>query len=324
MQKRKPQIREFETQGNPIPGQHYLVENRRIVSQKGKPIRQLVDQGRYFTIFAPRQMGKTTFFVDFANELRSDPLYVPILLSFQIVKHFDSGKCYARIQQKLVSQLNRRLQAVGCDKTDEIAEFCRNTRIENHAHFQNFFADLNAFIEQKKIVAFIDEFDAIPENELENFLNVLRDMYLENKQERSYALYSCGLVGVRNVAQLNVSGNVSPFNIADQVKVPPFTLAEAEDLYSQYTAETGQPFAPEACRRIHDETGGQPYLCNRIGQILTIDVKPETIEPITEADVENALRILHVENNDHFANIVDKARQYRDVLARIVLAGDVR
>jgi hypothetical protein len=131
------------------------------------------------------------------------------------------------------------------------------------------------------------------------------------------------LVGIRNLAQLDIAGKISPFNIADQVKIPPFTLAEIENLYGQYMEETGQPFTPEACRRIHFETGGQPFLCNRLGQILTYNIKPEGIEPIAEADVEKALRILHYENNDHFANIVDKARQYRNTLARIVLAGDV-
>jgi hypothetical protein len=89
---RRPQKRDFETQGIPVPGQHYLVENRHIVNQKGIPIRQLVDQGRYFTIFAPRQMGKTTFFAEFARNLKQDPLYAPILLSFQIVKTFDTAR----------------------------------------------------------------------------------------------------------------------------------------------------------------------------------------------------------------------------------------
>lgn len=70
------------------------------------------------------------------------------------------------------------------------------------------------------------------------------------------------------------------------MKIPPFTLAEVEDLYGQYTSETGQQFTPEACRRIYSETDGQPYLCNRLGQILTVDVKPETDEPITEAHLE--------------------------------------
>jgi hypothetical protein len=320
---RRPQKRRFETQGNPIPGQHYLVENRHVVNQDGVPIRQLVDHGRYFTIFAPRQMGKTTFFVEFARELSQDPLYAPILLSFQIVNDFDTPKFYGYLQQDFAPQLVKRLEDVKCDKTKEVSALCQQIKITDHESFQFFFAELNKIFQRKKIVIFIDEFDGIPEHELANFLDTLRDMYLANKRAPTYLLHSISLVGVRNIAQLNISGRISPFNIADQVRIPPFMLAEIENLYGQYTDETGQAFTPEACRRIHAETGGQPFLCNRLGQILTNNVKPETVDPITETDVEKALKILHYEDNAHFANIVDKARQYRNTLARIVLAGDV-
>ena len=88
---RRPQKRDFETQGIPVPGQDYLVENRHIVNQKGIPIRQLVDQGRYFTIFAPRQIGKTTFFAEFCPQtetgsaLRADSFEFP---NCQNIRHF--------------------------------------------------------------------------------------------------------------------------------------------------------------------------------------------------------------------------------------------
>jgi hypothetical protein len=54
------------------------------------------------------------------------------------------------------------------------------------------------------------------------------------------------------------------------------------DLFSQYTKETNQPFTEEAVKKIHEETEGQPWLVNRLGTILTVDVKPETVEPIDQ------------------------------------------
>jgi hypothetical protein len=320
---RRPQKRRFETQGNPIPGQHYLVENRHIVNQDGIPIAQLVTRGRYFTIFAPRQMGKTTFFVEFSRELQKDPLYATILLSFQTAKDFDTPRFYKMFQRELAPQLQNRLEEINYTKAREASTFFQQSKMTDDEGFQLFFAELNKIIPDKKIVIFIDEFDGIPPHELARFLNALREMYLGNKRSPTYALHSIGLVGIRNFAQLNIAGTISPFNIADQVRIPPFTLAEIENLFGQFTEETGQPFTPEACRRIHEETGGQPFLCNRLGQILTNDVKPGVIDPITAADVEKALKILHYETNAHFANIVDKARHYRQTLARIVLAGDV-
>jgi hypothetical protein len=223
----------------------------------------------------------------------------------------------------LVPQLQERLEAINYAKAGEAAIFCQQSQMMDDESLQLFFANLNGIVPDKKIVIFIDEFDGIPPPELPKFLNALREMYFTNKRSPTYALHSIGLVGIRNFAQLNISGTISPFNIADQVRIPPFTLTEIEKLYGQYTEETGQPFTLEACWSIHEETDGQPFLCNRLAQILTNDVKADTIASINETDVKKALKILHHENNAHLANIVDKARHYCDTLARIVLAGDV-
>ncbi len=49
----------------------------------------MVDLGRYFSIFAPRQSGKTTFLNYFSHNLEEDPTYITILLSFQSYSHKD-------------------------------------------------------------------------------------------------------------------------------------------------------------------------------------------------------------------------------------------
>ncbi len=81
-------------------------------------------------------------------------------------------------------------------------------------------------------------------------------------------------------------GGVSPFNIADHVELPPFSLKNVQDLYAQYTEETNQPFTQAAVKKVYEETAGQPWLVNRLGTILIVNVKPGTVEPIDEKDVE--------------------------------------
>lgn len=51
-------MRIFNTSGACIPEEHYTVLRQAQVAQ-GK---EIVAQGRFFTIFAPRQAGKTTYF----------------------------------------------------------------------------------------------------------------------------------------------------------------------------------------------------------------------------------------------------------------------
>jgi hypothetical protein len=193
-------------------------------------------------------------------------------------------------------------------------------QLTNHISLGELFEELNQLLELKKIVIFIDEFDGIPENELENFLTTLRELYQKYKKRKDKALYSVGLVGIRNITKLIVGG-VSPFNIADQVGLPPFSLKNVRDLYAQYSEETNQPFTDDAVKTVYTETAGQPWLVNRLGTILTVEIKPETTETITKKDVAEALEILLYEDNSHFDNISEKAKQYKETFIDVVFNG---
>ncbi len=251
------------------------------------------------------------------QKLHEEQTYIVIILSFQKYRNLDKNRFYALIEKELYAQLINRLSEVNCEKTDAVKQFLETHHLTDHISFSLLFEELNGIIEFKKIMIFIDEFDGIPLNELENFLTSLRDLYQKYKAVKQKALYSIGLVGIRNITKLIVGG-VSPFNIADQVDLPPFSFKNIRDLYSQYTEETNQPFMEEAVKKIYEETAGQTWLVNRLGTILTVDVKPVTVKPIDEQDVENAIQMLLTERNDHFDNLYEKAKLYKETFVKIV------
>jgi len=310
----------FEDSGivNPDTAFHVRIDN--VVNTRNQDMRTMVDHGRYFSIFAPRQSGKTTFFNEFGKQLEIDPTYITILLSFQNFKNLAALKFYKRIQNDIADQLLQRLEFINCPQRDEVVQYCASLNLTDHIAFYELFETLNRLIRLKKIVIFIDEFDGIPAGELENFLATIREMYQKYKMRKEKALYSVGLVGIRNIPKLIVGG-VSPFNIADQVCLPPFSLKNISDLYAQYTDETNQPFTEEAVKKIYEETAGQPWLVNRLGTILTIDIKPETTDPIMEEDVEKAVKHLLMEKNNHFDNLFIKAQLFKEVFVEIVFNG---
>jgi hypothetical protein len=310
-------IRIFEGAGFVNPDESFYVPLENVTNRNKQDIQTMIDRGRYFSIFAPRQSGKTTFFTETCNQLHDDPTYVAIILSFQRYKDLDKTQFYALIEKALYSQLSNRLKEVGCLKFDEIQQFLAHHHLSDHISFSHLFEEFNRILQFKKIVIFIDEFDGIPLTELGNFLTSLRELYQEYKGKKQKALYSVGLVGIRNITKL-VVGGVSPFNIADQVTLPPFTLGNVRDLYAQYTVETNQPFTAAAVKKVHEETAGQPWLVNRLGTILTMDIKPETVEPIDEYDVEKAIQVLLKEKNDHFDNLYEKAKLYKETFVEIV------
>ena len=316
---RKPE-RIFEKSGSVNPEASYHVPLENVVNTDNQDIKTMVDRGRYFSIFAPRQSGKTTFLEKVRRELHENQTYAVVILSFQKYAGLDKTVFYAQVQKHLYRQLIQRLTEVNCAKLTRIQTFLDNHQLTDHISFGDLFEELNRVIEYKKLVIFIDEFDGIPREELENFLTTLRDLYLQYKHIKQKALYSVGLIGIRNITKLTVGG-VSPFNIADQVELPPFSLKSVRDLYAQYTEETNQPFTESAVKRIHEETAGQPWLVNRLGTILTVNIKPGTIDPIDETDVEKALQLLLREKNDHFHNLYEKAKLHKETFVEIVFDG---
>jgi len=310
-------IRYFERRGTVSPEKSYYVEIDRVVNSEKQDIKTVVDMGRYFSIFASRQSGKTTFLERLRDKLHKDPTYVMILLDFQEYNDLELSQFYTLLEKSLYEQLIDRLQNVQCEKTGAVQEFLLSHSLTDHISFHMLFERLNQILQYKKIIVFIDEFDGIPMSALSGFLTSLRGLYLKYKHTDQKALYSVGLIGIRNITKLMVGG-VSPFNIADHIEIPPFSFQNIHDLYAQYTDETNQPFTENAVNKIYEETAGQPWLVNRLGAILTVQVKPETVTPIDEKDVENAIQLLLKENNDHFDNLYEKAKLYKETFIEIV------
>lgn len=316
---KKPK-RFFENSGEVNPEISYFVPLTQVTNTKNQDMKTMVDLGRYFSIFAPRQSGKTTFFEQFCKDLEKDITYIAIMLNFQACKSLEKVHFYQGLQKEIYQQLLRRLEEVRCEKLETVEDFLRKHRIVDHASFKNLFEDLNSLIPTKKIVIFIDEFDGIPVAEIESFLTTLRSLYQKFKGTSKKALYSVGLVGIRNIAKLVLDG-VSPFNIADKVKLPPFSLENIRDLYQQYTEETNQPFTEEAVQKIYQETAGQPWLVNWLGSVLTLKIRPETVEPITSEDVDKAIEFLLKDRNDHFDNLLEKAELYKETFVEVIFNG---
>jgi len=315
MKYQKPK-RRFERTGFVNPEKSYYVQIEDVKNADNDDMKTMVDKSRYFSIFAPRQSGKTTFFKAFARDLEQDSKYIFILLSFENFSKLNEKDFYNAVQKELYPQLIQRLKTIKCPQSDTVCNFLKSYELLNSISFINLFRELNNIIKLKKIVIFIDEFDGIPVSEIGGFLTTLRKLYQEYKDKKEKALYSVGIVGIRDVSKLSVDG-VSPFNIADHIEIPAFTLKNISDLYNQYTHETNQPFSKEAVQQVFKETGGQPWLVNRLASIATGN-KADTVEPITVEDINQAVKILLKENNDHFKNLSEKLNLYKTAFYNIV------
>jgi len=205
---------------------------------------------------------------------------------------------------------------------EELDEWLIKQEITDHFSFERFFENLHTQLLEKRVFIIIDEFDGIPQKELRNFLYTLRKIYNVKKRSAVYNyIHSMGIVGVKSIAQLDFDHTISPFNIQDQFAISNFTVEQVAELYGQYTEEVGQPFAPEVIETVHEKTAGQPFLVNRLGQILTEELDIHKKQEITIEHFHDAYARILKEDNTHFQHIrrnIKRKGEFKIILNRIL------
>ncbi|WP_256868513.1 AAA-like domain-containing protein [Candidatus Entotheonella palauensis] len=268
-----------------------------------------IEQGSYFTVYAPRQMGKTTLLRRIASILEDKPDYIPLALSFEAFE----GWPVADFLSGFSLDLKRELESRGATSTDSDQSVQQVP--DTFFALREFFLDLHRQVTPKRIVLIIDEFDSTPREAIAQLLQLWRQIYLSGTSPRS--LHSVVLVGLQNIATLNL-GRSSPFNIARQVEVPVFSDDEIRFFFEQYTAESGQGFTEDAITSIQQQTGGHPFLVNRLAVMLTEQLVPDRTQEIARLHVETAVRMLVTERNFNFETLIRRANPHRDVVLNIL------
>ena len=279
-------MRYFNTSGPNIPSKHYTIERTKLI-QKGV---NLVKDERYFTIWAPRQTGKSTYFLQLADELEKQD-YKVAHISFE-------GYTISSIKsfiEELIYQLNN---------------FWNTKFIETELH--EVFNEISK-INTQKCVLIIDEVEGINPEYFGTFLHSIRRVY---HSRHKHCLKSVILVGVSNIVGV-VNDNASPFNITDNLNVPYFTKTEVFELIELHENETKQKFNLSVKDKICQITANQPGLVNGFANKL-VDNEPDK----NEIDYNDYLKVEHwylnIAIDKNFANILNKAKQERKFVERLL------
>ena len=307
-------MRWFETRGPVYPEDNYVVAR----TDELADFMNRLKRGRYVVLFAPRQTGKTTFFRNALNALEDqESTYFPIQLNFEGYVDSDASTFYRSLCKEICKEITNIFQKRREYPSNRLNHFLASAQITEPISMREFFEDLGRLLEKQRFVVIIDEFDSIPRDAIRGFLHSLRQIYLSG---RTRCPHSVGIIGVKNITQLNYDRSISPFNIQDEFKLPNFTLEQVQELFSQYTNEVGQRITPETVEAIHKQTAGQPVLVNRFAQILTEELDIPNSEPITMEHFSKAhvqlLREGHT-NIDHLLTNIRRDRRFEALLMKI-------
>jgi hypothetical protein len=281
------------------PKLNYYVPRTALVAEGLKK----VEQWRYFTIFAPRQSGKTTYFQFLIEAIKKEkPEWLPLWVSFE---------SFGNLSEEDFLTLFYR----------QIEDFFHSTfeREKNVATLELYFRKINTDI-QRETVLIVDEVEGLKNSRLLNqWLHLIRSLY--HRKEKT-GLRSVILTGVSNITGI-IQDTASPFNIADQIQVPYFTREEVYDLLAQHERETGQLFENPVKEGIYEQTLGQPGLVNALardlvekkcpnGEVVGMDAFYLTIDHFTR---------IYIDKN--ISNIVSKAKQHTELMKEILFGKEV-
>jgi len=223
---------------------------------------------------------------------------LPIQLNFEAYQSLSSEEFYSYLKEDILQEIQNAEQW----QTDSVLrQFLENASITSHVSMMIFFQQLGHYLQPRRLAIIIDEFDGIPRSEVSHFLHTLRRIYLSKTPNR--CPYSVGIVGVKSITQLNYDRSISPFNIQDEFALPNFTREQVHRLLEQYTDEVGQTFAPKVIKSLHKQTGGQPFLVNRMAQSLTEELGIGRKETISVAHFEMAHKNILNEQNVHLSHL---------------------
>ena len=179
----------------------------------------------------------------------------------------------------------------------------------------------------------IDEIDSLVGDTLLSVLRQLRAGYDRRPEGFPQSVVLCGVRNIRDYRIRSSSGEVitggSPFNIAAKsLRLGDFTEAETRALVAQHTAETGQPFTPEALDAVWEQTQGQPWLVNALCAEACFDNKAgrDRSRTITADDIFAAREELILSRRTHLDQLAHKLEEdrVRRVIEPLLSGGDVR
>jgi AAA-like domain len=280
-------MRYFNTSGPNISEQHYTLYREDLL-RKGT---DLVTKERYFTIWAPRQTGKSTFFLQLKAHLETQG-YQCVVLNFENFR-----------DASLITTLNAirtGFERTGLELPPNITSFAD-------------FSDVIIKMNTGKIVIVVDEVEGLNPALFGQFLHTIRNLY---HSRSSHVLKSVILVGVSNIVGV-VEDHASPFNIADNFPISYFSDEETFALLQQHETETGQKIETKVKEKISEITANQPGLVNGFAyQLVSRYPEKPTLDYSDYLVVEDWYLMEALDKN--FANILKWAKKYRELVETLL------
>ena len=301
----------FNTTGPCFPEQHYMMPALGRLPE----VHNLIEEGRYFVIHAPRQSGKTTALQGLVREINAKGEMLALYCTLETLQNrSDPEKTNIAIRELILENIGMSPDSAALSGSLESQPGPTSPLLAVRGVLQRLCRAAG-----KPVAVFFDEADCLVGDALISFLRQLRDGYVNRMMipfPTSIALV--GMLDVRDYkAQIRPDGQslgqISPFNIiAEDLLIPNFTESDIAALYAQHTEATGQQFAPGVVDDVWRLTRGQPWLVNAIAYECVARIHGNRFdETIGVEDVEEAKEAIIRRRDTHVDSLMERMREPR-------------
>ncbi len=302
----------FNTAGSCIPVEHYMLPP----GDRVKRALRLVDDGKFFSLVAGHQSGKTTCLQWIVKQLNAGDHLRAIWVDLQTARDTPlPASAFRTILMACQHAFESQLRDFVAPSADAIEGFLGTPSRALLDYLRAVCASL-----RWPLVVLFDEADGLVGATMVLFLSQLRDGYLD--RATTPFVRSVALVGRRAVRDYTLTegerrqvawlGSSSPFNVnAEVTTVELFTTAEVETLLAKHTAATGQRFEPEASARVFELSQGQPWLVNALADYAVDRLVEDRALPVTAEHIDEAKEALILERRTHIDALVARLQEPR-------------
>ncbi|MEM8506116.1 MAG: AAA-like domain-containing protein, partial [Cyanobacteria bacterium P01_D01_bin.1] len=165
---------------------------------------------------------------------------------------------------------------------------------------------------QADVVVFIDEIDSVLglDFSTDDFFSWIRACYNNRADNIAYRQLTFCLLGVATPSDLITDKQRTPFNIGQAVMLNGFEFAQAKDSLQSGLVQAGIPDSESVLREILTWTGGQPFLTQKLCQlVITHWLSPGVEIASSVENIVNAYVLTNWESQDepeHLRTIRDR------------------
>ncbi|MCA9942898.1 MAG: SIR2 family protein [Anaerolineales bacterium] len=276
-----------------------------VVRQSDRIAGIAMDNGNLVYTMAPRQMGKTSLLKRLAARKRGE------------------GWCCCFIDLASFKNLERHIWFSYLGQ--RIAEACEiekaNTDLQDQQGFASFLRNeigLIRSVKQIKLALFFDEVEGLLSVDFsDEFLMTLRDLYQQREDYKENKLLFA-FAGAIDHHKLVADPDISPFNVAKEINLLNFTVEESYVLTSNLN-QLGVDVDVTVHKHIYDWVEGQPYLTQRVCEVLEIWTQTGEISRISIETVDSViaslLNPLTIDKN--VEHIIDEVKRLKPVPAKL-------